>query len=44
MVECTFDLNGWSVSACFHDAAEEDGDIGYFAFCEGWGVLGGDVS
>lgn len=36
----TFDIDGRSVPACFHDAAEENGDVRYFAFCEDWGVLG----
>ena len=32
----TLNLKGWAVVAGFHDAAQEDGYIGYFALFEEW--------
>lgn len=38
-ISLTFDLDRWSVVAGFHQAAQEDGDVGYFAGAEDGGML-----
>jgi hypothetical protein len=37
------DLEGRGVACLFHDAAEEDRDVGYVDFFEGWGGLDSEV-